>query len=321
MNIKAKSTLSIALVSLMLTSCSSNLANNEEINVANNPNQAEMQMNAEETFEKFYTDQTIAFTEIMNLNLSQLISLSDYIVKARCLGNQDMGDFTKTFFEAEDIVNSTPMGRITVYQYPVRYQIEGTDIEYDSGLNEFTEGNNYILVLEEDSSVFYDETKYRLLGDFYAKLDDSGNIIDFSLYADSKTEKMFSNISEARQFANESKIKYYFERDKKVPFTSSSNKEDIIEIADYILTIEILGIAVESPDRTSYEALVIDSIKDMPDVKEIFAVLPRNSVEIGKQYIVAFNRVNETSLVFVISSLNGIYDVKEAEALKELLDK
>ncbi len=255
---------------------------------------------------------------VINYSLPELIGLSDSTVLAKCVGYEKSEDYTKTFFETQEIFSGKITDKFTVYQYPTACVIEETGIEYMSGNNEFINGSSYILALEEDSSVFYEESKFLLLGDFYALIND--NSVDNISYYGIKQEKVFNDLSEAREFITNSKDNFFIRKDEKVPFTRSENTEDIISTADYVLEVEIIDISNDSEDRTSYNAVITDCLKGKSE-GEIFAVLPKNSVSIGNKYIIAFNRVNKDSLVYVISSLKGIYDSSDRETLAELCVK
>lgn len=259
--------------------------------------------------------------EVMNYDLSELICLSDYVVKAKCIGYEETNEYTKTFFEVDDIISGDSLDKFTVYQYPTMRYIDGRDFDYESGINKLVEGDNYILVLEEDASVFYDEPHYLLLGDFYAKLNNNDEIVELNLYGNLDEERLFSNVSEAKELIPKLQTSINdVNKNDKVPFTASSETEEIINIADYVLEIEIIDISRDSSDRTAYNALVTGCYKGKTE-GEIITVLPKSSVQIGKRYVVALNRVSDTSFIYVISSPYGIFNSTEIEEISAFCEE
>lgn len=188
--------------------------------------------------------------------------------------------------------------------------------------SQYKTGNQYILVLSKNSSVYSGDI-YHVKADIFIQIDENGKIKTCKHYRDD-LKKGFSNVDEFREY-----IKKLTPLDKagvenSTLYTKSKNLADIVEALQNIFKVKIKGIKFESKtDRNTYICSVIEILKGKTNCKvpgEIWAILFKGSVELGKEYILLLNTDNEHSLSYTLSSKDSVILADDTQKVEQLLE-
>ena len=255
------------------------------------------------------------------ISFEEAVSQSYCIVRAKCIGAVSQTREERVYaFERSEVLSGGEMPQyflVTVIEGD--YAVEDSTGYLSSDIW-YREDVEYILPLRKSTSVFYSEDAYYPCGDAFIELDEDGAAA--ATFIQGRTMETFTSKSDVHTYIQQNGLTCgETEEDAGVPYTESTDPDEIIRCSDYILEVEMTGYFQNwAEDRTTYECKVTENLKTKTNnVSTVYAALPKDSAEIGKKYLLLLNRCSDTSYVFVVSSLGGsVYaaDSPEAEEIR-----
>ncbi len=196
-------------------------------------------------------------------------------------------------------------------------------ITYRSGAYDYKIGNDYILVLEKHISVYYDNDIYIVVSDIFMPVEDD-TIKPQMYYREYKiNEQDTINKKDFLLYVDNLKLrKNDYDFDSMIygtEYVKSSDIKDIVKNSQHIVKIKVNDMYVEgNTNRDTYYCEIIEEYKgeikafeqneNISDKKIIRIPFFKGTVSTGKEYIVMLNEINETSLIYVLSSKNSLYE-------------
>lgn len=261
-------------------------------------------------------------SDCMQIDFDQAVSMSYCVVRAKCIGATLQTREERVYaFERSEVLSGGEMPQyfsVTVLEGD--YAVENS-IGYLSSDIWYRKDVEYLLPLRKSTSVFYSEDAYYPCGDAFIELNESGDATE--TFIQGRTMESFTSETDVRAYLRQNDlICGETEEDAGVPYTESTDPDEIIRCSEYILEVEMTGYFQNwAEDRTTYECTVTENLRSkINNVSTVYAALPKNSAEIGEKYLLLLNRCGETSYVYVVSSLGGsVYaaDSPEAEKIRE----
>ena len=177
----------------------------------------------------------------------------------------------------------------------------------------FREGGQYLLFAEKWASVFNDEDAYfYVLGDAVSIDGGTSPMISISDPEQLSAEKYDKAVSEhvsSRAYPGSSEIIGDYIRE--------SDIDTVFEKSLFVLYAKPVKISNNDIfDRTTYELENIRIIKGKENEGIVRAVLPKDALEIGKEYLLFLNKPDEMSSFYIISSKHSIYEAGSEAAEK-----
>ena len=265
------------------------------------------------------------------ISFDEVLPLATDVIKARYV-NMSMEYDGTCYFEFDVIESVRGLNletKITVENLATEYYIDG-DIGYSSYDIGYTKGNSYLLLLIRHTSVFSDQYHFNFVHDgLYIPLDDSEKST-----LNSKECKMYSsNLKdhiESQDILNAFNTGTFEEYAKKIiepnPFVlgvdyiKSTAIEDVIKGSEYVfeVTVKEKDPFETPPDRIWYICDVITAYKGVHKSNSINIIFPINTVEPGKSYIVAVQKISDSS-IFIISSKNSVFSTDLKDQIENLI--
>ena len=181
------------------------------------------------------------------------------------------------------------------------------------GQNSFNAGESYLLFAHPSASVFSD-ISFQLFIDAVIGENISG------AYKGCITGLDFGSLNEAMNYVEEyiSEHPYSGSNSMLGDYCRSSDLREIFDYSSNVFVAEITGVMNNSfSDRTWYSFRIIDEIKgSVKDEQHIVAF--KDSMETGEKYLLLLQKPDETSISFVVDSLNSILPADSEEAQEVL---
>lgn len=201
------------------------------------------------------------------------------------------------------------------YLYDYSYSYEGTDGSGRTNTN-YKEGQSYIFVLQHISNVYEDQ--YVILSDVYIPI----NNIESSTVLSGKIE----DISNPKSYIKDYKFKNKNGKGNQLSldYIKSDKVKDIVENSKYIVDVEVKEHCRSTDVVDVYLCNVIEVFKgDVTTTEENQIIIPffKNTVEIGKSYVVNLTSDTEDALIYSLSSKNSVMEENEKGKLKKMIGK
>ena len=198
------------------------------------------------------------------------------------------------------------------------FHVDEIDHVYTTTEPQFEKGKKYLLVLSKMSSVYFEEDKYMNVGDACIELDDNNRIIQSKMYKEQQ-EIGFSDLKSIKKRISEIVESNEPPKAFGVPFTDSEDLSEIVPASQYIVHVAVESITIESSsNRDTYSCRVVQSIKG-ETAETIQAILFKNTVKIGGEYILLLNKESEVSLLYTLSSKDSTINFTEKDRVLSLI--
>jgi len=223
------------------------------------------------------------------LNFEELVSGATHILNAEYIGVHSSEYQTSLMFKPNRLIKGDVKDNIIYLNFNLSSRYE--EIKY-------TAGENYLLFLEKNRSVYREHDIYVQRGEHYI----SSTSNDWENFHEQTLDIMSRLKSTAPEvYGNE--------------FTTSSSIKDILNVSPNIFKVEIADIFTESTitPTTVYKCNVINVIQGNTfDTKDVLITLFNDTVKIGEKYVVLLADSRESHPVYTLSSKNSIYTWEEA---------
>ena len=258
----------------------------------------------------------------------EAIEISDCAVNAEFISYHDKGDFVEYEFNVKEVLyGDVPEKNIFLFSMKGTSHVEEIDFTYDLSDNKYKTGEEYLLIMEKNDSLFYEHVRYILVTNIFIPLT---NTKESTMYGQRITVNDKSKLIQADE------INKYVENIKKMSKSSSvvdaikpsyTNSADMITIvseADLILEVSIEDLKVEGlvHNGNTYTCDISDIIKgdslEKGEDGKILVTFLKGSVEVGRRYVVAVNKVDMDSIIYTQSSKNSVIPVDDKKILDEI---
>jgi len=198
------------------------------------------------------------------------------------------------------------------------FYVEEMDHAYSTTESQFEKGKRYLLVLSKMSSVYFEEDKYMNVADVCIELDENNKIIQSKMYK-KQLENSYRDLDGMKKRIVEINDTAEPVKAFGVPFTDSEDLTEIVPASQYIVQVSIESISIESSsNRDTYNCRVTDTLKG-ETAETIQAVLFKDTVEIGGDYILLLNKESDVSLLYTLSSKVSAVSLSEKDRLMSLI--
>lgn len=236
----------------------------------------------------------------------EALQSSNVIVMAVCLGAQDSQGHVDYQFSVEEVLYGT-YGEETIYvcDYP------------DAPLrSEYEAGKSYLLALEWSRIVYYPHDLFLPVANLFVPLAEPERVTIGEGPGGEEGRELAENPRVVIQRVLESRnsITSPCEGTK---FVNSSDLNTILGESDYVLRIEIGDWLTQNDNlgTIAYECQVAELLKGESADYSIYINFFVGTVEPGKEYIVAVNKVGPQSLVYALAAKeNAVFSAQSEEA-------
>ena len=255
----------------------------------------------------------------MYVTFDEAVEMCDCAVVAAFASYKDAGTYVEYTFSVKETLRGEVEDTIHVRDSKGFTTVEGTDIQYKNGEDVYTEGEDYILIMQKGDSLFYEYPEYQVLTNIFIPAADP-----------SKSTMQGEPLTEVAGLDAEG-IKNQIRRARAVnaapakDYTTATDLPTIVAESDLVLKVNITDIAVESEFancNTYYcdvqQILKGGSVETSEERGDIMVTLTKESVEVGKTYVLLLNRIDETSILYTQSSLGSVIPSGDTETVSEI---
>lgn len=260
---------------------------------------------ADVEYEYEFEEELVTFDEL--IRRSNAAILGEYVEK---LEYKDYSEFV--FKVKECIYGEVTESEIYLFSNTGYGYVGDIDYTYKMGTDVYLQGNEYILIMEKYTSVFYDHDRYMIATDLVIPASGNGA----TLY--SKPITLPNNLKE---YITSVYSSVPHETEAEASVTYSNNIEHMVNESDYIGVVKILSLQVEkttSHDNTYLcimEKLYKGSDLSTYENGTFFLPLLKGSVEVGNSYIIGFSKLNDGACVYLAELRENVYSVDDQEVL------
>lgn len=253
------------------------------------------------------------------MSLEEAINESYCIVLASLTDIEESDDLREYVFNTEEVLQGD-MSEDTFYVSEGYGNIEviGTDISYTTVSPTFKVGNKYVLVMSKYSSVYLDNDEYSNLCNICLQVDDNNDVVQSTMYQVDLNND-FNNLEDIVRYIDEVTLPLKVAKALGIPFIESDNLSEIAANSQHIVRVRIsdISIPVKHGNRNTYYCDVLEELKGSADSR-IQAVLFKNTVVIGNEYILLLNKDTEASLIYTLSSRSSVIDIKDSDKVEQI---
>ena len=256
----------------------------------------------------------------IELTFTEAVELSDCAVVAEFELYSKAGDGVEYTFKVKEVLRGSIKEKtIHLFDSVGTSYIEGTDYSYNTGEDIYRVGEAYLLIMEEDDSLFFEYPHYVLVTNIYAPVNDFGKS---TMYDKNLSELSgIKSLDETKTYIRKAKAKVKVDGEH---YTTATDYPTIVKESDLVLEVKIVDLSSEGiyGNRNTYVTEVRKIIKgdrlSTYDSGEIALVLMKGSVEIGKEYLVIINRIDDTSRIYTQSSKKSVIPLSDKKTIEEI---
>ena len=269
------------------------------------------------------------------VSFEEAVQQATDVIVATFKGYHKHDYYTELEFEISEILKGeTEESTIYVFETISGVSVTGEkETSYTTGQCNFIQGNDYLLILEREISVYYEHDRYTMVGEIFLPLDD-----DIGYYMYNQPIKEFSGQLHTHENANSitSVVKELCETEQNEvtfygsEYVTSTDIDVILEQSDYIVRVHVDEQMIEGVlnNTQTYSCTITELLKGefTEDEKEewenvIYVIFPKDEVSAGEEYILLLNRADTSSRLFVYSSKNSIFQVANEEEAQHLYNE
>lgn len=268
--------------------------------------------------------QQMIYASVIPMTFEEYVANASNIVRAKYLGARVEGNLAYLSFEPLSQIE----GQIEEETFNVVRRLDTVyysttgEYRYTGDYSRYVVGEEYLLVLEKHVSVYYDCDRYYVLGDIFIPktLDAGATMLGYEELAQFVTaeENITSTYSEICDYIEE----IAKENPGKSEYVESTDLQDIVEGSTYIFKVKVEKYegGAESNNTERFYCTVSEQLKGIPDGDRVLIIFVADTVEIGSEYIVLLDKVDETAIFYVLSSKNSVYPVSDTESIAVIKD-
>ncbi|MCL1807846.1 MAG: hypothetical protein FWG31_09110 [Oscillospiraceae bacterium] len=254
----------------------------------------------------YETEQTMK-----SLTFREAVELSDCAIIGKYVAFSERDSYVEHTFTVKEVMRGDVYEK-TVHLIEMKgtAYVEGTNYSYKTGEDIYNKGEEYILIMNVNDSLFYDYPLYVLVSNIYipAKSIERGTINENRIPDD-----VLSVIENAKISKNSNKRNYI----------ESNDIKTIVAETDIIMEVKIIEVEEGLFNGNVYYCEVINIIKGgiiSTDKGKVLISLIKDSVEVGETYIVMVNAVSEDSFIYVQSSRKSIIEKGDIKMVNTIID-
>jgi hypothetical protein len=229
--------------------------------------------------------------------------------------------YSRNGISAEYIFNVKEVLRGDVPENPIHVFEEYINVgvggySYISGIDRYTVGREYVLILERLDSIFYDCPRYLSIeANFYIPADDTAS---GTMYGELISKQIDGDIITLIRETPLDK-----DEESRPSYTESEDMEEIIDFSDVVMEVKITSLIGEGLHNGSpYFCEIVKVLKGKPAKKVgeiVIITILKGSVEVGGHYLVMVTQAGgETSTIHTQSSLKSVISMDDTEAVAEV---
>lgn len=277
------------------------------------------QINTQESFNTVESEEEY-------VSFEKAIELSDCAVNAEYITYIDNGDYVEYEFKVNNVLyGDVPDSNIYLFSMKGTAHVEEIESTYDIGDNKYTVGDEYILVMEKNSSLFYDHDRYMLIGEMIIPVDNTNESVMYDQPIKTESKAILNSSTNIVKYIQDiKKSDANTESSDELSYTKSNDMKTMISEADYVLELTVESLEVEGlvHNGNTYSCSSITVLKGDSLVKDeagkILVTLLKDSVEIGNKYIVMVNKVDENSTIYTQVAEKSVIPVGDVAATGEV---
>lgn len=255
-----------------------------------------------------------------NVNFETTVQNSTAAVTAEFVSYREDKDYMTYKFKVIDIL----YGKVTESEIEFRLSNMGNGVD-QFGYNSltFNEGDKYIIPLTRRDDLFFDTPQYSFVG---MSVIPYGTIEQYS----KENNEFAALISE--KYGGDLAL-YFKETEKNVGHSKERTKnifreenlETVVKNTDILLKVKVNGVLTEGTvaPTTTYTCEVLESVNGVSYKSDsenglIYVTCFKNSLKIGKEYVIALCRSSDKSLIYTQAADNGIISVDDTETIEQI---
>ncbi|MBQ8578959.1 MAG: hypothetical protein IJ449_13495 [Clostridia bacterium] len=230
----------------------------------------------------------------------EIVAQSNRILLAKYIEPVEHETYAELKFRVSDVLSGA-----TADEYVYLYQNEA------SRNLPFEAGNTYILITEKLESIMYEHDRYLLMDGLYLCTDSETYLRNGESIAIPDGMNIFTYLDSLCEHPSEA-----------VPMseetvTYENAIEEMVHLSDFVAVVNIDSLYTEATNAnnntyrcTVKELLSGEGLNTYRDGSIILSIL-KNTVEVGKSYIVGFSPVDENSLIYRQETVESVYADEE----------
>lgn len=255
----------------------------------------------------------------MYVTFDEALEMSDCAAAATFVSYEDAGAYVEYTFSVKETLRGKTEDIIHVRDSKGYTSVEGTDLRYKNGEDIYTEGEEYILIMQKGESLFYEYPEYQVLTNIFIPAVDPSKS---TMRGEPLTEINGMDINGIKNHIRRARVANAApERD----YTTATDLPTIVAETDLVLEVKITGLSTEGQfaNCNTYYGDVQQILKGGPvntseERGDIQVTLTKESVEIGETYVLLLNRIDETAIIYTQSSLGSVIPSGDTETISEI---
>lgn len=272
--------------------------------------------------------------EIVYQTFEETVADCTDIIRGRFVTEHEYDEYSELEFTVLEVCKGqTQSDSIFVMNCPKQATIEGTGYSYLTDSNVYEEGQDYLLVLDRTSSVYYEHDRYTQPGDIYIPLTTSESCTMYGQDLSVHSEIDMSSVSADIYTEVENVI-------ASIPSTASEtglvgstefiDTDSISETADfagYIFRVQVGELYVSGKYngtetfRCSIEEIYRGNLTGEEKSAGILVPFFSGTAQEGDEFLLLLTRAGETSKVYTFSSRVAAIRVEDTAAVETVLEQ
>lgn len=246
--------------------------------------------------------------DVIELTDLEVMSNATHIVDAIYIGEQASTYGSELIFEPVSVLKGMLEGddQNLIYVQPLTTFSSASEFNTENSVP-YVEGQEYMLFLEKNISVYYEHNKYVQIGEMIIAADDD------------QWEEYHTTASNVVAQTEDITPSSYG-----VKYSDSTELTELVDFSSNIFVVEVTGIYANSTiaPTTVYNCTVNKVIRGMPaEDGNILITFFNDTVETGGEYLVLLADASETAPVYTLSSQNNcVYSINNDVGLTSDLE-
>lgn len=254
------------------------------------------------------------------LSFEELVQRSDVAVIGEYLDTTEYENHVEHRFKVKEcLYGDVPDEEIYLYSNIGTGYISETGYSYELGADIYTEGVEYILIVEQLQSIMYDHDRYLLTTDIFL-CNDSGEYLMYSqpidIPAGTSAEDYICSVHNSAADLNSDSD--FQSADADTPVSYETGVAEMVGESQYVGIIKIESLENENTThngnayRCLAESLMKGTNLNTFDDGTFIIVILKDTVDVGSSYIIGFSPVDEQdSLVYIQATETSVYPVSD----------
>jgi len=256
---------------------------------------------------------------VMYYTFPEAIELSHCVAVAEFVSRKEDDETVESIFYVKEVLRGDiPERIIHLFDWKGAACVEGTEWTYETGLNIYSAGEDYILVLGRHDSLFQDYPHFTLVSDIFIPV------------SDTRKSTMYGKAIEGFDAKNDVNAVKNLVASAKAPkpqqkfYTTATELPDILNESDFVMEVKIVetGVLEGQHNGNTYTCEPLNILKgklvDTDPDGTFWGVFIKGSVKEGDTYLVMVNQLGEYSLMYSQSSLNSVIPMTDTKTVAEV---